>query len=751
MRGDAGYANIPQELKERRQWVCWRLEKNEEGEPIKVPRQPNGGARAKSNVPGTWDTFEAAVEVAVKPSSRYAGIGFILSRNDHYTAIDLDHCISDDGTIEPWAQAIVRRLDSYTEYSISGKGLHIFVKAGKPGPRCRVHTAPNLEMYSHSRFIVVTGNRVPNTPPDIRPAANEIVELYNETFGGPEPEPEPTVLRRIERTEAADLSDWELIEKAKRSKNGQQFSDLWNGNADAYSNDMSAASLALCNYLAFWTNDDTERIDRLFRESGLMRSKWDERRPEGTWGLKTILKAISDPHETYSGRSSTRRKLEAAATPAPVVPVSAPAPVPVQVCYLDSEDEAGRPTPRDSIPSAVLSLDALVPPGTYLDNYVQYASELTDAPKEFHLASALSILSAAVGNRVYLEVWGQRLYPNLWIVLLAPTGFYRKSTAISIGLKTLREKCGDAVLPDDFTREKLVECLAEQPSGLIPVYEFGELLARLGRDYNLGTKEFLANIFDGNIYKRATKRETAQITAPAVSILGASTIDWIHDRVTEGDVRGGFLARFLFWPSVNKHGWKGIAPAGDNVALWELQDYLGSIQSQIAGPVVLPELVVERFDAWVHKHEDEVNERKLAPEVQGFYIRLATYALKLAVLYQLAIDSSLVLTTDALDYAIRLVEHLKVGIVRLITEDMTTTRDAKDLKRVQDIIEREPGISRTRILWRCHMLTKRLDELLLTLIEGGVVVAQSVSTSTKPKQVFYLVGTEEKSAGSPKP
>lgn len=57
---------------------------------------------------------------------------------------------------------------------------------------------------------------------------------------------------------------------------------------------------------------------------------------------------------------------------------------------------------------------------------------LTDAPVEFSLASGLCALAAALGNSLWYDTWGQTVYPHLWAVLVAPSSFWRKSTAINM-------------------------------------------------------------------------------------------------------------------------------------------------------------------------------------------------------------------------------------------------------------------------------------------------------------------------------
>jgi putative DNA primase/helicase len=78
------------------------------------------------------------------------------------------------------------------------------------------------------------------------------------------------------------VSDEDLIERAENGRNGDRFRGLWAGDTSDYDNDHSRADLALCRTLAFWCGGDCERVDRLFRRSGLMREN-------GTGGLATAL------------------------------------------------------------------------------------------------------------------------------------------------------------------------------------------------------------------------------------------------------------------------------------------------------------------------------------------------------------------------------------------------------------------------------------------------------------------------------
>jgi putative DNA primase/helicase len=148
---------IPSELKCLAQWCVYKLEQVN-GKKTKVPYSPITGQRASTIERLTWSTFNAA-KAACQDLEIYDGICFMLAKENGIVFIDLDECIEDEGTIKPWALELVKRFNSYTERSQSGKGLHILIKGIKPGDRCKKANYPRkIEIYSHSRQCCFTGD-----------------------------------------------------------------------------------------------------------------------------------------------------------------------------------------------------------------------------------------------------------------------------------------------------------------------------------------------------------------------------------------------------------------------------------------------------------------------------------------------------------------------------------------------------------------------------------------------------------------
>lgn len=283
---------IPHALKALPQWVGYRREERD-GKVTKVPYSTMTRTRASVANPADWATFDEAM--AAFHDGGFDGVGFVLTRKDPFTGIDLDHCIDPaTGVIEPWALAIVDQLHSYTERSPSGTGLHIFVRGTLP-PHGRKRGS--IEFYQNGRYLSVTGNHLPGTPQAIEYRQLTLQRVHGVHF------PKLNPNRNGSRPPQPFTSDDDTqLARMFASRHGAKILALWNGAWRDYFPSQSEADAALCFHLVFWFGHDPARIDRLFRRSGLMRDKWDSSRGERTYGARCIATACGMTKNTYEGR-----------------------------------------------------------------------------------------------------------------------------------------------------------------------------------------------------------------------------------------------------------------------------------------------------------------------------------------------------------------------------------------------------------------------------------------------------------------
>jgi hypothetical protein len=157
-----------------------------------------------------------------------------------------------------------------------------------------------VELYDRNRFFAVTGRKLDAAPADVRPAQPALDALYRELFDPDERQP-PSLAPPL----VALPDDAGLLSRADAARNGPKFRRLWGGDWSAYAT-HSEADLALCGLLAFWTGGDPYRMDRLFRQGGLMRPKWDERRGADTYGERTIRRAVQGCRAFYGAADLSR-------------------------------------------------------------------------------------------------------------------------------------------------------------------------------------------------------------------------------------------------------------------------------------------------------------------------------------------------------------------------------------------------------------------------------------------------------------
>lgn len=661
---DINVGDVPEALKSTPRWVCWRAEHRPGGE-TKIPYRPGGG-RASVTDPSTWSSFGAAL--AAYRRGGFTGVGFVLTEGDDIAGVDLDHCReAETGAIAEWAQEIVDALDSYAEISPSGTGIRVFVRATlPPGGRRR----EKFEMYDSGRYLTVTGRRLPGTAATIEERSDAIARLHARIFGH---------TRVVTMQSASD--DDALIRRAKAAANGAKFSKLWEGDTIGYSS-QSEADLALCSLLAFWTDGDTARADRLFRRSGLMRAKWDERHGSETYGAMTIARAMQSAQLTQS-RNGHRAS--------------------------EPGEDASWPE-RQSLPSAVTvpTLPAAMVPEPLRPWLVDIAERLC-IPIEMAAAPALVAVAAVVGRSV-----GTRperfddftVVPNLWGGVVAPPGWL-KSPAIKQALAPLsrlaalaqaryeadalsteatrdqleaqiaavkadlakRAKAGhdlgDATqtladlkrelrdceaherryMTQDATTEKLGELLKANPRGLLLLRdELAGFLATLDKPGREGDREFYLESWAGDQGFTVDRiaRGTLHIPALTLSVFGGiqpgKLKSYIDDAQAGGAGADGLLQRLqvLVWPDALGE-WQRVErwpESGSKRRSFDIFEYLDTLDPAAIGAEQAEENEIPylRFDhpaqALFNDWRDELERRLRTNELEAtpaFASHLAKY------------------------------------------------------------------------------------------------------------------------------
>lgn len=283
--------SIPTELETLPQWVAWRMETRETPKGpkrTKVPYNPRRhDQRASSTDLSTWGTYEQAVAaehrlfIQARPALGRTGVGFVFSPGDPYVGVDMDDCVSRTGLLHRGANEIVRALDGYVEWSPSGAGVHVIVRAQLERGRHTLKTPwdGELAIYDRGRFFTMLGEG----QGEIREAQGAVDQLLKDFW------PDPIADAPVSPREPICGAPSDVLDRIHADP---RMAALWAGDCSAHGDDHSAADMALCAHLAYLTGDDPAAMDSLFRASGLYREKWNQPRGDSTYGRMTIERAI---------------------------------------------------------------------------------------------------------------------------------------------------------------------------------------------------------------------------------------------------------------------------------------------------------------------------------------------------------------------------------------------------------------------------------------------------------------------------
>lgn len=292
--------NIPKALKDKGLWCVWRYEERD-GKPTKVPYNPQTGNRARPNEKQDFSGFETALNAFERGGFDGLGIGIFPP----LAAVDIDHC-AESGKLTDMAAEIIERIGSYTEYSPSGKGVHI-VFTVPDGFNYDKETfyinnrALGLEVYVAGctyKFITITGDIIGGDLTNGGNVLDDICRKYmmrkqpmQTARGQASPYPPP----------ADDWFDTAL-------KYDPHLSDYWNG---FFSTDNeSEKDASLMSRLMYWTNNNAEIAINYFMRSPFVQQKDAEhyRKLQRADYLPRTAKAVRAERTAASDNAEWERK-----------------------------------------------------------------------------------------------------------------------------------------------------------------------------------------------------------------------------------------------------------------------------------------------------------------------------------------------------------------------------------------------------------------------------------------------------------
>jgi hypothetical protein len=376
---------------------------------------------------------------------------------------------------------------------------------------------------------------------------------------------------------------------------------------------------------------------------------------------------------------------------------------------------------------------------SFIARYQAFAKTVTDAPFIFHRIMAYGALAVAVGNRWRMRHFeGGWLTPHLWILLLAESSTFHKSSALRVARRSLG-KLQERYLNWDGSHKALVDQFAAQDQGVLIAFEFEQFLGVLQQSYSSGGRGLFTDLYDGelagSVYKNTGVREWKENLA--ISFFSASTPAQLTQWLKERDIVAGLLPRFILVHANSQEQRFALPPADDGTMdreLMGLQHYLLSL-SGTKGDMVLKPGARKVYEAWYHRMAQiPLDSNRADP----WKTRLATVALKLAMLNQIDRNQGTQIEEKAVHDATEFTDMLLHHVGHVCQDELALTAFEEQSKRLRHILTKYEEMYGAQgwIEWGVVLRHMRMPaEQFKKLVETMVQSHQVEWTTKRPQRI----------------
>ena len=338
-------------------------------------------------------------------------------------------------------------------------------------------------------------------------------------------------------------------------------------------------------------------------------------------------------------------------------------------------------------------MSRLIKGETWLDAYRRYTSK-QESPEDFHFWIGLTMLSAALRRRVYIDRGAYKVYPNQYILLLAESASCRKSVAMGLGLRlietlkeirSVHERCTVEGLIDLMESGNVYESeikpgrIMYDGSALIHADELSNLFSKA--TYITDLVSFLTAAYTSSATLGFLTRNKAYkiVRAPCPTLLAGTTPEQLGEIFPLMSLSSGFMGRLILVRG--KRGRREPRPIIEMDLIRPLIEDLRHI-TKLEGEVVLTEDCENYYDKW-YRSLDEPTNVESAP----FFERKHDHTLKLAMLLSISESDEMIITKKHLDLAISVIDQIELNIPHAVRM-VGATEESKTLDLVYRIILR---------------------------------------------------------------
>jgi hypothetical protein len=365
------------------------------------------------------------------------------------------------------------------------------------------------------------------------------------------------------------------------------------------------------------------------------------------------------------------------------------------------------------------SLWKLIPKQGFFARYCEYTSH-SEAPLAYHLFSALVGVGATVNRRVWFNMGYYRVFPNMGVIILGPSGI-KKTSAANIMVGMLTELELTKIYSEKLTPEQLVEAMKDMAQGLIYAPEMAVFLGR--QRYMEGIVPLITRFMDcPDVWASETvMRGKKTLRDIAISSLMCSTLDWFISNTSEDVVSGGFIARNIIVAQESSPRLEPIPKPGNALVRQALVNDLARIHS-MEGELTLTPACAGRYDSWYREQKSEAASAEHELLVT-YYQRKPDHVKRVAMCLHMADCDNLILDVECFDRAILLMDWVEQFIPPMLKR-MFKTAVGHEQDLVLTSIKTAGGVVDHSTLVRrvqYRMNSKQLREIVQSLKEADMV------------------------------
>jgi hypothetical protein len=391
---------------------------------------------------------------------------------------------------------------------------------------------------------------------------------------------------------------------------------------------------------------------------------------------------------------------------------------------------------------------------TIIHDYLNWASEATDAVPEFHEICCAMVMSALMSTTLRLQTSRpDPIVPNLWAMILGESTLTRKSTAMDMGMGFIRDIAQDMEVASHASMEGLMSTLALRPR-MVSIFFRDEITGFFSelqkKDYLTDMDVTMTRLYDvPSRLTRVLKKDTYVVSQPIFIFFGGGVPDKMYSLINENHFASGFVPRFLVMRGYQDTS--RVRPTGPPTLIGTgKRDALRSTFYAYHEMYTKPEILMETHDGqklpispdihvqftdemWarcaqmemqlLQSAEESPESDKALPMFSRMYVSLLKLTMLLAAARQEPKDLKVRAEMRDLLSAAYYIQRWGKHAVDLI-QNSGTTADESKLMAIYRTIEKHPGIQRSQVMQRHHMNARAMDVVEDTLVQRMMVTLE---------------------------